>query len=136
MAYIRRLLCVLAVLTQLNVHGASAATPLSGLTIQLTDLRPGYLAADLRHRTSSTLATRERLGAPLLLAHGWTDGYDALYQRRENHAAQVGESADRFKTEDGAHWWYEVSVLRVPPGYHAVQMARVGDESVAVQSSA
>jgi hypothetical protein len=82
------------------------------------------------------LQGRAVLSGPVLLTHGWIDGYDALYRRSDSPSIEVGDLADRFQTASGAHWWYGVSLLRVPSGYGVVAMPRVGAESTGVQSQA
>jgi hypothetical protein len=134
MACLRRILPVLALAPLLGVQSTEATTPLALLTIHLSDLRPGYLVNQTRSFTRSSVEKREPVAGPLLLSHGWLAGYQALYERRENRSIQVGEVADRFRTAQGAHWWYGVSLLRVPSVYRSVRLAQVGEESSGVES--
>jgi hypothetical protein len=120
----------------LPIHFASAASPLSALSIQLRDLRPGYVVADRHYRTASTLASDEPLVEHQLVAHGWLGGYDARYQRAKNSQIQIGQFADRFGSVAAAHWWYEASLLRVPAGYQAISMPAVGNESTGIENQA
>ncbi len=117
--------------------GASAATPpLPAITIHLSDLRPGYTVAESRYRTPASIATQDPLLKGLLISHGWLGGYDARYDRSTNSRVQIGVLADRFGGTAGAHWWIGASILRVPTGYRAIQMASVGDESISIENAA
>lgn len=129
-----RLLIVPALLVPLGTQTTHASSSLALITIRLTDLRPGYVIAEAQYRVASRIAAQGGSGAPVLLSHGWVDGYDALYRRRENPAVEVGQTIDHFRTAAGAHWWYGVSLVRVPAGYHSITLAPVGDESMAVRS--
>lgn len=136
MSSLRSALVVFALLSPLPLASKTSLPSLSLLTIRLQDLRPGYVLVSEHRRDRASLHGKTAVSASVLLAHGWIDGYDALYRRREAPGVEVGDLADRFQTDAGAHWWYGVSLLRVPAGYKVVSMPRVGTESTAVQSRA
>lgn len=131
----RHALLLAALLSALGAERSQAASSLAQLTIRLSDLRSGYVMAKSAYRTAPLLTSQQQVGADLLVSHGWVEGYDALYQRASQPTVQVGETADRFRGRAGAHWWYQVSLFRVPSGYRSIALPALGDERTGVQNA-
>jgi len=134
MIRLRVFLYILALTAPLVAQAAEAAAPLPSLALRVSDLRPGYHVVVARSRSRANLTSQNGVSGPVMLSHGWLAGYDTVYRRPENAAIQVGQEADKFRNAQGAHWWYGVSLVRVPAGYRTLLLPQVGDESKAVQS--
>jgi hypothetical protein len=136
MPRLRAIVVALILGTVMSPQHTQAASDLAALTIQLSDLRPGYVLADAHYRNATSIASAAQLTVRQLLDHGWVAGYQALYHRRLDVAIEVGDFVDRFRSAAGAQWWYGINLKYIPASYRQIQLAGVGNQSVALEGGA
>jgi len=134
MALTRSILAALILSAVVGVQPTGAATALAALTIQLSDLRPGYALVSAHYRAAATIAAAAQLSVQQLRGRGWVAGYQALYHRQQQPAVEVGDYVDRFRGASGAQWWYGISLRYVPSSYHTIRLPAVGEQFTALES--